>query len=298
MRRLKIVAWLILAGFLIFLGLAFLTHWLTAVLEIVLLITFLTKVKVLRLLQISKQRKWSVVVPDDYDTKVDVVIVSDIHLGNHFCQIEKLLRVLDCLDFKTIILNGDIFDHLNLNHLEKNPGVKDFLKKIRHFQTSGKGVIWIAGNHDGPVESLSTLMGIEAVKEYSWSHGGKRFLATHGDIFDPIINEGKKRDRTRLASWFYQTVLRPLLDSRGSLTYWAMETNQTWNELSDTVANKALAHAQALGFSTIFCGHVHIARQVSRQDSDGVVSYYNSGCWLGLTHLITILDNQVKLIEV
>ena len=45
--------------------------------------------------------------------KIDTLILSDIHFGSELCNAELLLEILSRFNFKRLILNGDIFDHLN-----------------------------------------------------------------------------------------------------------------------------------------------------------------------------------------
>lgn len=45
---------------------------------------------------------------------IDTLILSDIHFGSELCNAELLFEVMSKFRFKRLILNGDIFDHLNL----------------------------------------------------------------------------------------------------------------------------------------------------------------------------------------
>ena len=42
--------------------------------------------------------------------EVELVVLSDIHLGTYGCRAEELLRYLKTIKPKKIILNGDIID--------------------------------------------------------------------------------------------------------------------------------------------------------------------------------------------
>ncbi len=42
--------------------------------------------------------------------KVDVVVISDVHLGTYGCHAKELLQYLRSIKPKTVILNGDIID--------------------------------------------------------------------------------------------------------------------------------------------------------------------------------------------
>ncbi len=42
--------------------------------------------------------------------KVEVVVISDVHLGTYGCHAKELLAYLSSIKPKTLILNGDIID--------------------------------------------------------------------------------------------------------------------------------------------------------------------------------------------
>ena len=42
--------------------------------------------------------------------KIDILVLSDVHLGTYGCHARELLQYLKSINPKTIILNGDIID--------------------------------------------------------------------------------------------------------------------------------------------------------------------------------------------
>jgi UDP-2,3-diacylglucosamine pyrophosphatase LpxH len=42
--------------------------------------------------------------------ELDIVVLSDIHLGTYGCHAQELLNYLKSIQPRTLILNGDIFD--------------------------------------------------------------------------------------------------------------------------------------------------------------------------------------------
>ena len=43
---------------------------------------------------------------------VELVVISDVHLGTSGCQAAELLKYLKTIKPKTLILNGDIVDYI------------------------------------------------------------------------------------------------------------------------------------------------------------------------------------------
>ncbi|MBI5732770.1 hypothetical protein HY967_02295 [Candidatus Jorgensenbacteria bacterium] len=48
------------------------------------------------------------------ESPFEVIIVSDVHLGSRVSRAKQLLQWLKSQNFKKLILNGDIFDDLNI----------------------------------------------------------------------------------------------------------------------------------------------------------------------------------------
>ena len=49
---------------------------------------------------------------------IEVLVISDIHLGTDVSQKEKVLQVLN-LKFNTLIINGDLFDNYSFKRYDK-----------------------------------------------------------------------------------------------------------------------------------------------------------------------------------
>ena len=125
--------------------------------------------------------------------KIDTLILSDIHFGSELCNAELLFEVMSKFKFRRLILNGDIFDHLNLEFEEKTrhlrdgepPRVKKHRLKKSHLKAlsfiSGLSkpendceVVWIEGNHDEGISYIfSSLIGATVYNEYMWEYAGK-----------------------------------------------------------------------------------------------------------------------------
>jgi UDP-2,3-diacylglucosamine pyrophosphatase LpxH len=156
--------------------------------------------------------------------KIDTLILSDVHFGSELCNAELLFSVLSMFRFRRLILNGDIFDHLNLEFEEKTrhlrngkpPRVKKNRLKKNHLKVlslisglskpeNGCEVIWIEGNHDEGISHIfSSLIGATVYNEYMWEYGGKKCLAIHGDQFDEFYKD--HFNLVEWATWAYQVI--------------------------------------------------------------------------------------------
>jgi len=222
--------------------------------------------------------------------KIDTLVLSDIHFGSELCNAELLLEVLSQFKFKRLILNGDIFDHLNLEFEERkrhlrdgeSPRVKKHRLKRSHLKAlsfiSGLSkpenhceVVWIEGNHDEGISYIfSSLIGATVYDEYMWNFGETKCLAIHGDQFDQFY-----RDHFTLVEW--STWAYQVLQSFGPRAYpiclYLKNNCKHYVRAIDTVAEGAASYAKRKGADFIFCGHTHHAEH----KKIGAVDYYNSG---------------------
>lgn len=219
----------------------------------------------------------------DVDTKpyVHTIVISDVHLGSPVSRPRELVKLLEHYSFRQLILNGDIFDDLNLKRFRESDWY--FLRYLRYLSNDRTiKVIWVIGNHDGNADLLSDLLGLRIYQEYKWTYDGKSYMAIHGHQFDHFLQ--KHVILSDIASWFYH--LAQLLDGeRQLLSRFIKRTSKAWLRLSHKVGDRALKYAYERGVEVVICGHTH---QALYKSNDATV-YYNSGCWTDTpSHYITI----------
>ena len=107
--------------------------------------------------------------PDREPTRcgTTALIISDLHLGSDVCQARLLEEFLEWAVEQTreLVINGDIFDDLNFKRLTKRHFA--CLKVIRrNSDRDDFRLIWVRGNHDGPADIVSHIVGVEILDEY------------------------------------------------------------------------------------------------------------------------------------
>ena len=91
--------------------------------------------------------------------KVNFLIFSDVHLGSKDSHPKKLLKILNKIKPKKIIIAGDLFDHHNLFRLPKTHW--KVLSKLRKLSKKCK-IIYLIGNHCFlKAEFMSILLGFD-----------------------------------------------------------------------------------------------------------------------------------------
>ncbi len=197
---------------------------------------------------------------------LDALVISDIHLGSDACLAERVAEFLEQVPEKTsrLILNGDVFDSIDMRRLTKHHW--HVLSRLRKMSDDVE-VIWLAGNHDGPAEVISHLLGVRVMKDYIMESGDQRILILHGDRFDRFIDDHP------WITWVGDTIYGALQKLDRS-HYWARlakTTSKQYLRCSELVKERAIRYAASLGCDMVCCGHTH--------DAEVCGNYYNSGCW-------------------
>lgn len=222
----------------------------------------------------------------------DAIVISDIHLGSDNCQAKQLVEFLESIHdglrpTKRIILNGDVFDSIDFRRLKKSHW--KILSLIRKF-TDEIEVVWVNGNHDGPAEIVSHLLGVTVTDEYILETGGKRMLFLHGHLFDKFIS------KYPITTWFADSFYRMLqrIDRSHYFAKLAKRRSKVFLRCAEKIEQGAVDYARKLGCQMVSCGHTHHALA----HITGDVWYFNSGCWTERPcHFITVRDGNADVQE-
>jgi len=220
------------------------------------------------------------------------LIVSDIHLGSSVSRTKRLLELLNTETYKTLILNGDIFDDLDFTRLQHDHW--ELLSKVRELSNPKYGVevIWIAGNHDGAAQVLSRLIGVKVRSEYIFEWNKKRCLVIHGHQFDRFMTQNPVI--SAVASFLYLGIQK-LDTERQFISRFLKRASKSWLRVSEKVARGAVLYGLLKRANIVFCGHTHKAM---KKELHGV-QYFNSGCWTDIpSSYISITSEEIKIHEV
>jgi UDP-2,3-diacylglucosamine pyrophosphatase LpxH len=79
---------------------------------------------------------------------VDLVVISDVHLGTYGCHAKELFQYLSSIKPRVLILNGDIIDIWQFRKSYFPKSHLKVVKKIIDMASKGTEVHYITGNHD------------------------------------------------------------------------------------------------------------------------------------------------------
>ncbi len=222
----------------------------------------------------------------------DAIIISDLHLGSDICRAKELEDFLfqiksGKIETERLILNGDVFDNLDFRRLKKSHWkILSTLRKL----SKKINIIWICGNHDGPADMISHLLGIDVVDDYVFQSGDNKILLFHGHVYDDFINAHPII--TRIADILYSILMK--IDRNYKICQHLKGASKTYARCQKGVESGAVKFARHVGANIVCCGHTHTAKK----ETFGNVEYYNSGSFCELpAHFLSISDGTVEIMS-
>lgn len=221
---------------------------------------------------------------------LDVLVLSDIHLGTYGCRAKELLNYLESVQPKQVILNGDIIDIWQFN---KRYFPKSHLRIVRHFMSllgQGIPITYITGNHDEALRRFEgfQLGGLKIVNKLMLKLDGKSHWLFHGDVFDVSMKHSKWL--AKLGGKGYDALI--LLNT--CINYFSEKMGKGRLSLSKKIKNSvkgAVKHIQNFEdvaaeiaienkYDRVILGHIHQPEIKTIQNKLGAVEYLNSGDWI------------------
>lgn len=126
--------------------------------------------------------------------KIDILVLSDVHLGTYGCRAKELLHYLKSIKPKIVVLNGDIID---IWQFSKRYWPNAHMKVIKHLSgwiSKGMKMYYIPGNHDEMLRKFAGFkMGsLKIVNKLVLDlEDNKKAWIFHGDVFDVTMQHSK-----------------------------------------------------------------------------------------------------------
>jgi UDP-2,3-diacylglucosamine pyrophosphatase LpxH len=224
--------------------------------------------------------------------EVDIVVISDVHLGTYGCHAKELLKYLKSIKPKILVLNGDIIDIWQFSKSYWPEAHMKVVRRILKFVTDGVPVYYLTGNHDEMLRKFAdfNLGSFLLRNKIVLKIDGQKAWIFHGDVFDVTMQHSKWL--AKLGAVGYDTLI--LLNSLTNRLLVAMgrekmsfsqkvkarfkDAVKFINQFEQTAADLAVEK----GYQYVICGHIHHAeiREIKATDKPESVIYLNSGDWV------------------
>jgi UDP-2,3-diacylglucosamine pyrophosphatase LpxH len=238
---------------------------------------------------------------------VDVVVISDVHLGTYGSRAKELVTYLKSITPNILILNGDIIDGWQFSRHYFPPAHMAVIKEILNLMTSGTRVFYITGNHDELLRRYSDfqLSNFTLTDKLVLEIDNKMTWIFHGDVFDNT-NKGSAKFLARMGSNGYAM----LIQLNRFINFWLKLFGGEKLSLSKKVmasVNKAynvgdfeqIAAELAIekNYDYVICGHIHQPQKRVIENEKGKVTYLNSGDWVEHLTSLEYYRNEWKIFE-
>jgi UDP-2,3-diacylglucosamine pyrophosphatase LpxH len=222
--------------------------------------------------------------------EIELVIISDVHLGTYGCHSEELLRYLKTIKPKRLILNGDIIDMWQFSKRYWPQAHMQIIKHITGLLAKGTRIVYLTGNHDEMLRKFAgfKLGSFQIANKKVISLNGKLAWIFHGDVFDVTMQYSKwlaklgaiGYDLLILINTFVNFILRLMGRGKISLSKRVKDSVKSAvsfvNDFEKTAADIAISN----GYDYVICGHIHHPEMKKITTDKGEVMYLNSGDWV------------------
>jgi UDP-2,3-diacylglucosamine pyrophosphatase LpxH len=222
--------------------------------------------------------------------EVELVIISDVHLGTYGSHATELLRYLKSIKPKRLILNGDIIDMWQFSKRYWPQSHMQVVKHITGLIAKGIKVTYLTGNHDEMLRKFAGFrMGsFEIANKKVLSLNGKPAWIFHGDVFDVTMQHSRWLARLGAIGYDILILINTLVNfilrlmGKGKISLSkkvkdsVKEAVKFINNFEQTAADIAISN----NYHYVVCGHIHHPEMKTIHLEKGEVIYLNSGDWV------------------
>lgn len=222
--------------------------------------------------------------------KVQLVVISDVHLGTYGCHAKELNRYLKSIEPEILVLNGDIIDIWQFSKYYWPDSHMKVVQRIFKLLATGTKVHYLTGNHDELVRKFGefSVGNLEIDNKLKLDIDGKKAWIFHGDIFDVTMKHS--RWLAKLGAVGYDT----LILINGVVNFISSKLGRGKISLSKKIKNSVKSAIKFIGdfeqtatdiaiengYDYVICGHIHQPVIAQYSNDKGSVLYLNSGDWI------------------
>ncbi|MDI1255701.1 MAG: UDP-2,3-diacylglucosamine diphosphatase [Flavobacterium sp.] len=222
--------------------------------------------------------------------KVELVVISDLHLGTYGCHATELLQYLSSIKPKILVLNGDIVDIWQFRKSYFPKSHLKVIKKFIDFASKGTEVYYITGNHDEMLRKFSdaTVGNFSIVDKLVLELDDKKAWIFHGDVFDASVNHAKWIAKlggigydylillNRFVNWCLKKLDREPYSFSKKIKASVKKAVKHISDFETTATDLAIENK----YDYVICGHIHEPKIIRKENKNGATMYLNSGDWI------------------
>ncbi|MDQ6471879.1 UDP-2,3-diacylglucosamine diphosphatase [Flavobacterium sp. LHD-80] len=221
---------------------------------------------------------------------VELVIISDVHLGTYGSHAKELNNYLSSIKPKTLVLNGDIIDAWQFRKSYFPKAHLRVIQRIIGMASKGTKVYYITGNHDEILRKFSDMnMGnFSLLDKLVLELDDKKAWIFHGDVFDASVQHSKWIAKlgglgydylilsNRFANWCLTKLGREPYSFSKKIKASVKKAVKFISDFETTATDLAIEKK----YDYVICGHIHEPKISTIENKYGSTLYLNSGDWV------------------
>ena len=225
-----------------------------------------------------------------FKRKVQLAVISDVHLGTFGCHAKELLQYLNSIEPEILVLNGDIIDIWQFSKRYWPASHMMVVNHLINLIAAGTKIYYITGNHDEMLRKFTgfSISNFHITNKLVLTIDKKKAWIFHGDVFDVTMTHSKWL--AKLGAIGYDTLI--LINSafnwyrqkRGKEKYsFSKKVKDSVksavkfiNDFESTAAEIGINN----GYQYVVCGHIHQPVMKEVITEKGTINYLNSGDWI------------------
>jgi UDP-2,3-diacylglucosamine pyrophosphatase LpxH len=223
--------------------------------------------------------------------KVELVVISDVHLGTFGSHAKELLQYLSSIKPKTLVLNGDIIDIWQFRKSYFPKSHLKVIKKIIDMTSKGTKVYYITGNHDEMLRKFSdSIVGNFSILDKLVLNldDDKKAWIFHGDVFDASVQHSKWIAKlgglgydyliliNRFMNWCLKKIGKEPYSFSKKIKASVKKAVKFISDFETTATDLAIEKK----YDYVICGHIHEPKIIWKENKNGSTLYLNSGDWV------------------
>lgn len=222
--------------------------------------------------------------------KVEVAVISDVHLGTYGSNAKELVNYLESIEPEILVLNGDIIDIWQFNKRYFPKSHMKVIQSITNLLTKGTKIHYITGNHDEMFRKFAnfSIGNFHIQNKLVLKLESGTAWIFHGDVFDTTMKHskwvaklgGKGYDLLILLNTCINWISVKLGREKISLSKKVKDSVKGIIKYVNNFENTAAEIAIENGYDYVVCGHIHQPQIKKIAVKDKEVTYLNSGDWV------------------
>lgn len=222
--------------------------------------------------------------------ELDIVIISDTHLGTYGCHAKELLNYLKSIRPSTLVLNGDFVDMSQFRKRYFPKTHMAVINEILKMSLQGTKVYYITGNHDDRLRKFTDFSAgnFHVREKLVLSLKNEKYWIFHGDVFNASLKHTKLVAKmgakgygwliklNRLINKFRKGLGKPRMSFAGKVKTSFRKAVKYINDFEDTTRDLAIKN----GYQYVITGHTHSPTIKKFEKNNQSVIYMNAGDWI------------------